>query len=183
MKRLVIDTETTGLSPYLNKTLTVGLLLIDVEKDFLNILDKNHIFIKHDIYNHNSKASKVHNIDMNLHEEIAIPPKLACKKINSFVHKNEIQETPLVGHNIGFDKGFLNALFDQGDSLANFHHQSEDTLSIWRHLQKRELVPQTLNGKLGTIAEHFEINHTKAHDALEDANITAQVYHKMLRLS
>ena len=182
MKRLVIDTETTGLSPFYNKTLTVGMLLIDVEKDFLKILDENHTFIKHDIYNHNPAASKVHKIDMKMHEKMGVPPTTACNQINSFIINNNIQEVPIIGHNIGFDKGFLNALFDQGDSLATFHHQSEDTMQIWRSLQKQELVPTNINAKLGTIAGFFDIDHTKAHDALEDAKITAQVYHKMLKL-
>ncbi|MCH7851084.1 MAG: 3'-5' exonuclease [Nanoarchaeota archaeon] len=182
MKRLVIDTETTGLSPYFNKTLTVGMLLIDIEKDFLNILDQSHTFIKHDIYNHTSGASRTHKINMKVHEKISVHPKIACQQINSFILKNEIQETTILGHNIGFDKGFLNALFDQGESLALFHHQSVDTLQIWRHLQKENLVPEKINGKLGSIAEFFDINYTKAHDALEDTKITAKVYHEMLKL-
>jgi DNA polymerase III subunit epsilon len=182
MKRLVIDTETTGLSPRINKTLTVGMLLVDVEKDFLNILDESHTFVKHDIYNHNSTAMKVHKIDMDMHEKMGVTPSLACNQINQFILKNQVQEIPIVGHNIGFDKGFLNALFDQGDSFASFHHESEDTMQIWRGLQKKEIVPTNINAKLGTIAEFFGIDHTKAHDALEDAKITAKVYHEMLKL-
>ena len=182
MKRLVIDTETTGLSPNINKTLTVGLLLVDVEKDFLNIIDENHIFIKHDNYNTTKEAMAVNKINIEQHDKLAIPPFKACDKINSFIDKNEIHETPLVGHNIHFDKGFLNALFDQGDALAKFHHTSEDTMYIWRALQQTGNVPSHLRANLQTLSEFFNVNYTKSHDALADCHITAKVYHKMLTL-
>jgi DNA polymerase III alpha subunit (gram-positive type) len=182
MHKLIIDTETTGLSPHFNKTLTVGLLLIDVEKKHLKILNQNHIFVKHEKYNSNSKAMKVNKIDIEQHNLHAVHPSKACNQINAFIQKNSCQEIPLVGHNIHFDKGFLSALFKQGDSLPLFHHQSEDTLSIWRSLQKQNLVPPQLRGTLGHLAEHFGIDYEKAHDALADCHITAQIYHKMLKL-
>ena len=85
MRRLVIDTETTGLSPRYNKTLTVGMLLIDVQNQHLKILDENHIFIKHENYNANSEALKVNKINIDEHHKIAVSPKIACERINSFL--------------------------------------------------------------------------------------------------
>jgi len=181
MKRLVIDTETTGLSPRFNKTLTVGMLLIDVEKNFLNFLDSNHIFIKHNSYNPTKKAMSVNKIDLIQHNQIAVPPKKACNQINKFIEKNVLHEIPLVGHNIAFDRGFLNSLFDQGETSHKFYHENEDTMWMWRNLQKRNIVPQG-RSNLQTVANHFNIDYTKAHDALADCEITAQVYHRMLSL-
>lgn len=182
MNRLIIDTETTGLSPRFNKTLTVGLLLVDVEKSHLNIIDQNHIFVKHENYNSNAEAMKVNKIDIEQHNLLAVHPQKACDQINAFVRKNDIHQTPIVGHNIHFDKGFLSALFNQGDATCLLHHESEDTLSMWRSLQRKELIPSHLSGRLGSVAEHFSIDYTKAHDALADCHITAQVYHEMLKL-
>jgi DNA polymerase III alpha subunit (gram-positive type) len=181
MKKLVLDTETTGLSPRYNKTLTVGLLLIDVERNFLNILDENHIFIKHDTYNANSQAMKINKIDIETHDKLAVYPEIACKQINSFVNKNSLHQTTLLGHNIGFDKGFISALFNQGEAESNLHEESEDTMHIWRSLKKKKLISPDLRSNLGTIAEFFEIDYTKAHDALADCHITAKVYKEMLR--
>ena len=181
MKRLVIDTETTGLSPRFHKTLTVGLLLIDVEKSHLKILDQNHIFIKHDHYNASPGAMSVNKIDLIQHNQIAIPPKKACNQINNFIDKNVLHEIPLVGHNIAFDKNFLNSLFDQANSFSKFYHEHEDTMWIWRSLQKQNKVPQG-RSNLETVAGHFGIDYTRAHDAIADCKITAQVYHKMIRL-
>ncbi|MDH3353413.1 MAG: 3'-5' exonuclease [Nanoarchaeota archaeon] len=182
MKRLVIDTETTGLSPRFNKTLTVGMLLIDVEKNFLKILDENHIFIKHDNYNATKGAMAVNKIDLAQHNLHAVPPKKACIQINSFIEKNSLHETPLVGHNLHFDKGFLNALFDQGESFSKFHHQSEDTMFIWRNHQKLGNVPFGLRSSLQEVANFFNLDYARAHDALADCHITAKVYHNMLKL-
>jgi DNA polymerase-3 subunit epsilon len=182
MKRLVIDTETTGLSPNYNKTLTVGMLLVEVEKQHLKILDSNHIFIKHKDYNASSQALKINGIDLEEHDKIAIPPKKACNEINLFLKRNILQETPLVGHNLSFDKRFLNALFDQGESLHKFHHESEDTMFIWRSLQNRGKIPGHLRSNLGTVASFFDIDYEKSHDALADCHITAKVYRKLLKL-
>ena len=182
MNRLIIDTETTGLSPRFNVCLTVGLLSIEVEKNHLEILDQNHIFIKHKNYNINPQALKVNGINIEEHDLHAISPNKACAKINNFLSKNSLQEIPIVGHNIGFDKGFLSALFAQSDKTPLFHHQSEDTMQIWRNLQKQNIIPPQLRANLGTLANHFQINYEKAHDALADCKITAQVYHKMLKL-
>ncbi len=182
MKRLVIDTETTGLSPNINKTLTIGLLLVDVEKDFLDILDSNHIFVKHKNYNSSKEAMAVNKIDLEQHNLHAVPPKKACNQINEFIEKNVLHETPLVGHNIAFDRGFLNALFDQGETFHKLHNKHEDTMWMWRSLQKQNKVPDG-RSTLQNVATHFGIDYTKAHDALADCEITAQVYHKLLGLS
>lgn len=182
MNRLIIDTETTGLSPRFNKTLTVGLLLINPKLPKLKILDQAHIFIKHDNYNSTKEALKINKIDLAQHTLKAVYPQKACDQINTFLKKTSSQQTPIVGHNIGFDKGFLNALFTQGNSIYPFHEKSEDTLSIWRNLQKQNKIPQNLRGTLGHLATYFDIDYTKAHDALADCHITAKVYHKMLSL-
>jgi len=178
----VIDTETTGLSPRINKTLTVGLLLIDVNHEFLDILDQSHIFIKHKRYNSNSEAMKVNKIDLIKHNKFAIKPKLACKQINGFVIKNKIRQIPLVGHNICFDKSFLNKLFDKEGSLSKLPTEHEDTMTFWNALKKSGDVPYGLRNNLQTLAEYFKVDYSGAHDALADCHITANVYHKMLRL-
>lgn len=183
MNRLIIDTETTGLSPNFNKTLTVGLLLINTEKPELQIIDQAHIFVKHDTYNSNKEAMKVNKIDIEQHNLHAVHPSIACQQINDFIEKNSLHNTPIVGHNIHFDKGFLRALYQQGEQESLISEESEDTIHIWRNLQKQDIIPSHLRATLGHLATHFDIDYTKAHDALADCHITAQVYHEMLKLN
>ena len=183
MKRLVIDTETTGLSPRLNKTLTVGMLLVDVEKDFLDILDSNHVFIRHVGKNVSPGAMKVNKINLIEHNKIAIEEDEACEEINSFIDKNRLHDTTLVGHNFHFDRGFLNSLFKRTGIVPQLHEFHEDTMRIWRGLKRERIVPFDLRSNLGTIANYFDIDYKKAHDALADCHITVRVYHEMLRLN
>lgn len=182
MLRLIIDTETTGLSPNFNKTLTVGLLLINLEKQNLKIVDEAHIFVKHERYNSNTEAMKINKIDIEKHNLYAVPPSKACKQINSFIEKNSLHEIPIVGHNIHFDRGFLRALFKQGETESLICEECEDTIKIWRELQKQEIIPSHLRATLGHLAEYFDIDYEKSHDALADCYITAKAYHKMLKL-
>jgi DNA polymerase III alpha subunit (gram-positive type) len=183
MKRLVIDTETTGLSPRFNRTLTVGMLLVDVEKDFLDILDENHVFIKTKPKNLNPVAMRVHGIDLVEHNKVAIGPQEACLEVNRFVEDNDLGRVPLVGHNISFDRGFINALFDSQEELCGLHAEHEDTMHMWNKLKRKEVVPSNLRSTLGSVSEFFDIDYTKAHDALADCHITAKVYREILKLS
>lgn len=74
------------------------------------------------------------------------------------------------------------ALFDQGEQNHKFHHETEDTMFIWRKLQNQGKIPSQMDSKLGTVAGHFGIDYEKAHDALADCHITAQVYHNLLKI-
>ena len=81
----------------------------------------------------------------------------------------------IVGHNLRFDTGFLDAaLLAHGWSrLAN---RRVDTLGLARRLLRDE-VPDL---KLGTLARHLRVPETPNHRALADAQATAEVLHAML---
>jgi DNA polymerase III epsilon subunit-like protein len=182
MKRLVIDTETTGLSPRLNKTLTVGMLLIDVDQDFLEILNSNHLFIKHKNYNVDPEALKINKINLEEHNQIAVEPKIACRQINNFIGKNKLNKTIVLGHNVNFDRGFVRELFHQENLIPKLHTSQIDTMHLWNNLKKRGIVPGKMQSNLQTLADFFKIDRTKSHDALADCNITAKVYQNLLKI-
>jgi DNA polymerase III alpha subunit (gram-positive type) len=183
MNRLIIDTETTGLSPTKNQVLTIGLLATDINHKRIKILDHNHIFIKHLRYDTSPRAMNINKIDLNLLNKTGVTPTQACKKVHNFLTSNNLNKTPIVGHNIAFDKNFLTNLFTQQNQNLPFHHETEDTLVLWRSLQRQSLIPSHLRGNLETVANHFQIDYTKAHDALADCHITAKVYHEMLKIN
>ena len=182
MRRLVIDTETTGLSPNIHKTLTVGMLLIDVEQDFLDILDSSHLLIKHDEWVIDPAALKVNKINIEEHSKRAIYPNLACKQINNFIETNELANTPLLGHNVSFDRGFLRELFHQGKSIPKFHPSQIDTMHLWNDLKRKGQIPWNTRSNLQTLADYFKIDYAGAHDALADCHITARVYQNLLKI-
>jgi DNA polymerase-3 subunit epsilon len=81
----------------------------------------------------------------------------------------------VVGHNVRFDLGFLNAgLRAMGhDRLPN---RSLDTCALARRLVRDE-VP---NCKLGTLSQHFRLGHQPTHRALDDALATGELLHCLL---
>ena len=86
-----------------------------------------------------------------------------------------IGEAVIVGHNIRFDLGFLNAAAERlgYPRLAN---RSVDTCALARRLVRDE-VP---NCKLGTLADRLRLDHRPSHRALDDALATTDLLHVLL---
>jgi len=80
-----------------------------------------------------------------------------------------------VGHNVRFDRSFLDAALLRGDRprLAN---RTVDTCALARRLVRDE-VP---NCKLGTLAERLRLDHRPTHRALDDALATTDLLHLLL---
>jgi DNA polymerase III subunit epsilon len=83
--------------------------------------------------------------------------------------------TVLVGHNVRYDTGYLNAAFERA-GWAPFPNTVIDTVPLARRLVRDE-VP---NCKLGTLAERFRLDHRPNHRALDDALATADLLHLLL---
>jgi len=81
----------------------------------------------------------------------------------------------IVGHNVRFDLGFLNAALvrDHRPTLTN---RWVDTCAIARRLVADE-VP---NCKLGTLADRLRLDHRPTHRALDDALATTDLLHVLL---
>jgi DNA polymerase-3 subunit epsilon len=86
-----------------------------------------------------------------------------------------LHDAVIVGHNIRFDIGFLDAAL----SAANYprlSHRRVDTVALARRLMRDE-VP---NLKLHTLARHFRTTVEPVHRAYADAAATAEVFHSLL---
>jgi DNA polymerase-3 subunit epsilon len=81
----------------------------------------------------------------------------------------------IVGHNVRFDVGFLNAALTRSrrPTLTN---ATVDTVALARRLVRDE-VP---NCKLGTLAARFRLAHQPSHRALDDALATADLLHLLI---
>ena len=82
-----------------------------------------------------------------------------------------IGDLPIVGHNIAFDIGFLSS---HGLNLPNRSYNTWDLVSVF--------LPTLPEYNLTALAKHFELDHDQAHRAVADAETTALVFHKLLRL-
>ncbi len=81
----------------------------------------------------------------------------------------------IVGHNVRFDLSFLNAAA-MGLGYGRLPNRSVDTLGLARRLIRREVR----NFKLETLAAHFRSPEKPTHRALDDAQATAWVLHRLL---
>jgi DNA polymerase-3 subunit epsilon len=86
-----------------------------------------------------------------------------------------IGDAAFVGHNVRFDKGFLDAALVRADR-PRLPNPIVDTCALARRLVRDE-VP---NCKLGTLAERLRLDHRPSHRALDDALATADLLHVLL---
>ncbi len=84
-------------------------------------------------------------------------------------------QSVIVGHNVRFDLGFLNAALLRSDrpTLAN---TSVDTVALARRLVRDEVR----NCALGTLARQFRLPHQPTHRALDDALATVDLLHLLI---
>lgn len=180
MRHLVIDCETSGLSHERNKVLTVGMLYAKIDIDRLEIVDSEHVKVKHDNYNPSGLALRINKINLNEHHKTAIYPFEACGVIDNFLEKNFLKEAPVLGHNLNFDFRFLRALHLQGKQDFSIGGDVLDTMIIWRMLKNKGHVPTHLKSSLKVLSKYFDVSYSGAHDALQDCKITAEVYRRLL---
>ncbi len=81
----------------------------------------------------------------------------------------------VVGHNVRFDLGFLNAAFGR-EGWPRLSNPVVDTVALARRLVRDE-VP---NCRLGTLADRFRLDHRPSHRALDDALATTDLLHLLL---
>ena len=86
-----------------------------------------------------------------------------------------VGDAVIVGHNVGFDMGFINAALLRSDRPA-LRNTIVDTLPLARRLVRDE-VPDC---RLGTLAARFRLDHRPSHRALDDALATTDLLHMLL---
>lgn len=88
---------------------------------------------------------------------------------------NFIGDSILVAHNSGFDMRFLNSEIARVYPDYRVANPCLCTVQL-----SRKLVPETINHKLKTMAEHYSIDLTNHHRASADAFATAHVFVNLL---
>jgi DNA polymerase III subunit epsilon len=89
-----------------------------------------------------------------------------------------IGDAVVVGHNVAFDIGFLDAALERC-GLAPIANARVDTLGLARRLV-RDLVPDCA---LGTLAHGLRLEHRPSHRAMADVLATADLLHRLIELA
>jgi DNA polymerase III epsilon subunit family exonuclease len=152
---VVVDVETTGTDPKMADLVEVGAVRVKGGK----IADRWSTLVNP---GRPIVGNQMHGItDKDVKGKPA--PAEAVRKLLDFVGG-----APMVGHNIGFDIGFLETALADGTRVAQGNYL--DTLVI-----AREGYPDAENYKLETLARFFGVELSQAHRALPDAEATANL--------
>jgi DNA polymerase III epsilon subunit family exonuclease len=152
---VVIDVETTGTDPKMTDLVEVAAVKVKGTK----IVDRWSTFVNP---GRPIVGNQMHGItDKDV--KGAPSPKEAADQLLAFVG-----DAKVVGHNVGFDLGFIEAA--RGGGFRFQPGTYLDTLVI-----AREGYPGSESYKLGDLARFFGIELTQSHRALPDAEATANL--------
>lgn len=166
---IIFDTETTGLYPHLGDAI-IEIAAMRMNKNGDN-LEEFHSFIHSGIPSH-PETIQIHGLTDQFIAKHGRPLEQAMP---DFVHF--IGSTTLVGHNIrNFDMKFLNRHLLQ-IGMPVLDNTLIDTLDL-----ARQKMPQLSSHSLGSLAREFKIDYSKAHRALEDVKINAEVFIRLLMM-
>lgn len=155
---IVLDFETTGLSPTENKILEIGAIKV------LNnsIVEKFETLINPNIPIPPFISSKINITDSMVYNK----PKIE-EIFNDFI--NFLEDYPLVIHNAKFDMSFLIA--NANNFNIKINNPSLDTVST-----TRKLFPELKKYNLNFLCNHFNISNINAHRAMSDAMANYYLY-------
>lgn len=167
MRKIILDTETTGLNNLSNKIIEIGAI-----ETFDNLPSGEifHVYINPMMY-----VDEACYQVCGLTNEFLKDKPLFKDIINSF--SDFIGEDPIVAHNATFDVGFLN-MERQSIGLAPLKNEVIDTLKI-----ARKVFPG-LPCSLDALCKRFKISlHKRSkHGALVDAELLTKVYFNLLQM-
>jgi len=153
---VVVDVETTGRDPKMADLIEIGAVRIKggkIADTFTTFVDPGRTIVGHQMHGITDRDVKG-----------APTPKEAVEKLQAFAG-----DAILVGHNVGFDLGFLEAAL--GDGTRYEPGTYLDTLVLAREAYSEWAESY----KLGDLARFFGIELSDAHRALPDAQATAQL--------
>ncbi len=170
MRQIVLDTETTGLSPETgDRIVEIGCLEIDDRRITQRHL---HRYVNPERPN-NPEATKVHGLT---DEFLADKPKFSTV-VDELIEL--VQGAEVIIHNAPFDVGFLDAEFARlgRGKFADYTLRVTDSLAM-----ARNIYPGKSNS-LDALCRRLEVDNSgrTLHGALLDAELLAEVYLRMTR--
>lgn len=159
---IVLDFETTGLSPEYDRIIEIGALKFsnnELVESFSTLINpKRSIPIE---------STKIHGItDLMVADKPTIYDVIPT--LLTF-----IGNLTIVAHNASFDIGFLKNSCKRcfKDEYFNLDNRIVDTVKL-----SRKMFPDLNNHKLATVANHIGVKIEHQHRSTDDALATAQIY-------
>ena len=163
---VVIDLETTGLDPSVDKIIEVG--LVHVKQGV--IVNQYHCYVN-TTRNISDEIKKLTGITNQILEKEGMTEEKAFEDTMRFIEQKEI-----VGYNTKFDISFLEALGSRmNQDLAIT--KCKDIMDI-----ARRKIKGLENYKLKTVADYFACDTTTMHRALQDCMLIHKVYEELNKM-
>ncbi len=177
MQLVILDTETGGLDCNVQSLLSVGMWTLDTFKG--TIYNPLYFLVKEPEIMTTLEAMAINGLDLEDIERDGLEPKEALEKVREYC--KPLRGPYPVGHNIGFDIGFLNRLvFLSGNSYAlPFHYRTIDIPSILTTMYLAGILPKDISSSQKAL-EYFGMERGAVHNALHDAECTGKVHLKVL---
>ena len=160
----ILDLETTGFSPKLEKITEIGIMKYKDGK----VIDSFSCFVNPE-KSISPRVVEVTNITDDMVRDAETIDKVFPKMLDF------IKDTVLVAHNAEFDIGFLKHYAKELGYDFDFTYL--DTLTL-----AQDLFPEYKTYKLGRIAKNLGIKVEVAHRALDDVDTTVKVFKIMLKM-
>ena len=159
----VIDLETTGGNHDSDQIIEIGMVRIEG----LEIADEKNFLIDPGmrIPDFIQKLTSIKQKDVK-----------GCPKIEDVIDDivDFIGDDVIVAHNISFDLPFLNSV------LRRLGKEELDNRNLCTNVMTKHMIPEIMSSNLNYMSQLFEIDHSKAHRAYDDAMATARLLLKFL---
>jgi DNA polymerase-3 subunit epsilon len=161
----VLDVETTGLSARNNRIIEIGIVKIKN----LKVVDKYSTLINPGctIPYFITQFTGISNSD------VTYSPSFydTAEEIEEFIGNSIIS-----GHNLSFDEGFLRYEFIRNG------FEPLSSLNVCTLKLSRKIFPALKSKSLASVTEHLGIKNRDSHRALSDAEATAQILIKLIKI-
>ena len=184
-----IDVETTGLVPFYNEIVEVCFLPLDsnyqVRQDIPPFDMKLKVEFEERI---DWEAFRVTKIDFFKHQQVALDKYTAASLFEQWIEKFKLQFNKRISplaHNWAFDQMFIRDWLGNGLYEDVIDGRFRDTLAVSLYLNDvadtaAEQLPFAKNN-LPWLAKQLDIQHHRAHSALGDCIVTAEIYHRFVQ--
>lgn len=143
--------------------ISIGVAVIENEK----ITQKKYYTVCPPSKNENFYCVQVHGIH---YDDVKDSPDF--KTVWDEIDSKYIKGSPLIAHNIGFEKSCINACADEFGTNSDYTYI--DTLKL-----SRKYFPKLSNHKLNTVSEAISHNLRNYHRADADAEACAKIFIKL----
>lgn len=165
LKFCVIDLETTGGNPETEKIIEIGMVKIENRK----ITEERSFLVNplKDIPDFVQKLTGIRKADVEHSPKI----EEVIDEIIQF-----IGDAILVAHNTSFDIPFLNGV------LKKLQRPTLENKVICTNIMTKYMIPDIMSSNLNYMSQIFNIHHSQAHRAIEDARATGMLLLKYMEI-